>query len=423
MLIICKGCKKFVDTDKHDFCPKCGSNFNYGENLKADNHTADYEEYERNRNAERRAAAENKSNNRRLNTEAETKRRLRNASNKRDEKKNGAIGCFVAVVFVIIMFGKLIGSAGESFESFFSSFDEDLGEVGRVIDDYIEQEVSDWESDTEIVCITVGYGETAYRENINVTCDGAFYTPEEVVDRLPDGYTCVTFHLLIEKLSGTGNVFYFNNAVKLYTGLEECEQVISYELMNASAEVIDEPGYYDGYVSFIVPADAEEFSLIWYNNTEIVIKREDFEGDFGEYTDESDDYSEDYEEDTSENEADAVGLGGFSYIGDCMFACTDMKRTEIELIPPSEGYMYVSFALSLVNTSDSICYVSPTVECLADGEETTMIYFSDDPLFMPFTLEGYEMYEGWACFEVPEDTEVFGIYYDDAVIEIENTLY
>ena len=25
MFIICKSCKKLVDTNKHDFCPKCGS--------------------------------------------------------------------------------------------------------------------------------------------------------------------------------------------------------------------------------------------------------------------------------------------------------------------------------------------------------------------------------------------------------------
>ena len=47
MLIICKSCKKIIDTDKHDFCPKCGSNFNYGDNLTVTNHTEDYEEYER----------------------------------------------------------------------------------------------------------------------------------------------------------------------------------------------------------------------------------------------------------------------------------------------------------------------------------------------------------------------------------------
>ncbi len=36
MLKICKSCKALVDTNKHDFCPKCGANFNFDERTKLD---------------------------------------------------------------------------------------------------------------------------------------------------------------------------------------------------------------------------------------------------------------------------------------------------------------------------------------------------------------------------------------------------
>lgn len=31
MKVVCKSCKKQIDTEKHDFCPKCGANLSEAE--------------------------------------------------------------------------------------------------------------------------------------------------------------------------------------------------------------------------------------------------------------------------------------------------------------------------------------------------------------------------------------------------------
>lgn len=421
MLIICKSCKKLIDTEKHDFCPKCGANFNYSDNLNGDTKVEDYKEYERNRDIERSYPQNHNHNAQKANTKLETKRRIRNNVNKQDGKKNGCIGCFVALIFIFIAGGSLIVPELDAvFEAFGGDFsnpvEEDTGYKPALVTtfDYISSyPYIDFEAieDNFIEKIAVGYGETAYRENINVTCDEVSVAPDAEV---PEGYTPLSFHLIIEKLSGSDNVFYFDVGTKLYADGEECMDVFSYTLDEISADTIDEPGWYDGYATFMVPNEAETFSLVWYNNTEIIIKNDG-------YTEGNDNYGYD-EYGQPLDETVRAGFYEEVYIGDTVFMCTDFKETFIDFMPASDGNMYVSFGLSLLNLGDGTEYVSSFVDCYADGEACTAIYFSDDPLFMPFDLEPYELVEGYACFEVPEDTKIFEIHYDNAVIEIENTL-
>ena len=109
MFIICKSCKKLVDTNKYDFCPRCGSNFNYGDNLTVANHTEDYEEYERRMAEQQRAAVENRMNNPKELTRKETQRRLKNQANQAQGKKNGCSGCVAAVIVAFCFLGGLMG--------------------------------------------------------------------------------------------------------------------------------------------------------------------------------------------------------------------------------------------------------------------------------------------------------------------------
>lgn len=103
MLIICKSCKKLVDTEKYDFCPKCGANFNYSDNLNGDAAAENRKEYERNRNIERSYNRNNNYNAPKENIKLKTKYNTGNNVNNQNNNKKGCGGCLIAFIVVIII--------------------------------------------------------------------------------------------------------------------------------------------------------------------------------------------------------------------------------------------------------------------------------------------------------------------------------
>ena len=410
MFIICKSCKKLIDADKHDFCPKCGANFSYADNLNGGTNSEDYKEYENNRNIERSYPENHNYNAQRENTRLETKRRIRNNANKQDGKKNGCIGCFVAVIFIFIAGSSLITSEFDDLfeESFRTPVREDeVYEIPQMTTYDYEEFYSNYyfdelEGNDDIRKLTVGYGETAWLDDVCVTCDEVAVVDD--VD-VPTGYTPLSFRLYIEKFSGEGNVFYVRAGTKLYADGEECMDIYSYHYDGISADTISAPGIYNAYVTFIVPNDTEIFTLQWYENTEIVIENDGY---------------------TAETEGTVVnGFYEEAYINNISIMCTDLKEMQIDYLPPADGYMYAGFGLCLTNHGEESEYVTAYTECFADGEECAMSFVFDDPSFMSMgieLLEFLETYEGYVCFEVPKDAEKFELHYENVVIEIENTL-
>lgn len=237
MLIICKSCKKVIDTDKHDFCPKCGANFNYNKNLTAVNHTEDYEEYERSRAEAQRAAVENRADPTKINTRRETQRRLKNASNKADGKKNGCIGCFGVLIAMVVIFSEVLEDSGESFETFLNSFSDELGIVGELADKYIDEETAAFTTayevspaetleppyEDEIVYDENGYviastGETVYMEDYSITLSEISEYKNDVLEA-PEGYAYLSFTLKLTNTSDSTRFFY--ESISLHA-MEDC---------------------------------------------------------------------------------------------------------------------------------------------------------------------------------------------------------
>lgn len=221
MLIICKSCKKLIDTDKHDFCPKCGSNFNYGENLTAANHTADYEEYERRMAEQQRAAVENRMSSTKQATRKETQRRLKNQANQATGKKNGCIGCFVAVLVVFVMGMSFLSEIDFDFSELLG---DEYGAVAETVSSYIEEEIPDnyyvelpdisdyIETDTEYTepdnyeYIYGALNIPAYTDTYTLTLTEVSVYENEFITA-DEGNMYVSFNLVLENITGDSRLY------------------------------------------------------------------------------------------------------------------------------------------------------------------------------------------------------------------------
>lgn len=215
MLIICKSCKKLVDTDKHDFCPKCGSNFNYGENLTVTNHTEDYEEYERRMAEQQRAAVENRMSNTKQATKKETQRRLKNQANQAQGKKNGCSGCVAAIVIAVFGFGVLSGIIEEGDIDLDELFTDEYSTAAQTtayeapvisfdVPDYVDIESSDDDYTYPQFALP---RETAYTDKYSFICteikeyENDYFKPDE-------GYKYLSFTFKLENTTDSARFYY-----------------------------------------------------------------------------------------------------------------------------------------------------------------------------------------------------------------------
>lgn len=292
MLIICKSCKKLVDTDKHDFCPKCGSNFNYGENLKIENHTEDYEEYERRMAEQQRAAVENRMNNTKQATKKETQRRLKNQANQAQGKKNGCSGCVAAIVIAVFGFGVLSGIIEESDFDIDEFLNEEFGTVQQTTaytvpeipdiyydlpefsDNYTDSQTTEEDSPSYLV----GVGETAYTEKYALTCTEVSLYENEFLPA-DEGYRYISFTLSLENTTDSSRM-YFGNIRCI--SIEECAQA-GFSGIFFPGE-LEAGGVYEKSVIFQVPEEEYFYDIYFDNEVIIYTSVADIEGYFDEYT-------------------------------------------------------------------------------------------------------------------------------------------
>lgn len=310
MLFICKSCKKIVDTNKHDFCPKCGANFNYSEGLDGGTRTEDYAEYERNREHEeemRRAEQQNRrieeqnkqaeqqyqnisqphNHNHGATLRAqqyETKRRMRAQANKQEGKKSGCIGCF-SVIFIIAMaildiFSVDFGDLADKFTGN-SEYNDTYTQIGAYVDDYIDEETGDFFNEVttaytdstpdEVIgdgMITLGLNEFVAMERYIFGCDEvreghvSLFEPDE-------GYMFVAFHFQIDSIHS--DTMYFYGYPTLYADGIEMEFVALAEEPLFMAGEMAPYTTYDGYMTYQVPVDTKVFEIVYNNEIKIVI--------------------------------------------------------------------------------------------------------------------------------------------------------
>ncbi|MBR4111472.1 MAG: hypothetical protein IKK53_00405 [Ruminiclostridium sp.] len=277
MFIICKSCKKLVDTNKHDFCPKCGSNFNYGDNLTVANHTEDYEEYERRMAEQQRAAVENRMNNTKQATRKETQRRLRNQANQAQDKKNGYSGCVAAIIVIIFGFGVVSGIVEEGdidLESLLWGEYADehetpvytTPEISVDVPDYIDIETlpDDYaDNDAEYTRYVIK-GETAYTENYSLTCTEIAGYENEVLPP-SEGNRYISFTMVLENTTDSERFFY--NSPSCVTEYGDATPAM-FTGMFLPGRL--EPGQtYESTVTFEVPEGAMYFDI--YYGDDVVI--------------------------------------------------------------------------------------------------------------------------------------------------------
>lgn len=272
MLIMCKSCKKLVDTNKHDFCPRCGSNFNYGENLKAVNNTADYEEYEHRMEEQQRAAVENRINNPKELTAKETQKRLKKQEDKAQGKKNGCIGCFAVVLFLAVAFGTILSDEDIDLDELFADDYEAAVSVTVPEDDIYTEFVPD-EYDDYTYTQFILPGGTAYTENYTFSCTGVaeyeneFFKPDE-------GCKYISFTFKLENITDTTR-FYYDSPVCMADGEEAAMAAFGGLFIPGQLE----PGeVYEGTVVFQMPEHALFYDIYYGDDVVVYASISDIEG-------------------------------------------------------------------------------------------------------------------------------------------------
>lgn len=430
MKIICSSCKKIVDTEKHDFCPKCGANFNYSDNLKSGARTEDYDEYERirqennirmaeaqaeqARNAHESAeqARKNAAQARRAAMHTETKRRHTANNHRHEGKKNTGCGCLATIGMLIIFFSAIASEIRENGGDFFEAVSDEL-------QSYIESETEDFYSNSDDYYmdgyIQIGVSEWIYDIDYGFCCDKVIPAADI---RSAEGYMNVSFRLNIENCRDDREEYYYSSIVKCYADGEACEEQINpdYEFDMFMPGFLSRNQVHTGYVTFSIPVDAETISLV-YENTEVVIENvymyaEEWKAAVLSKEEEERAF---YEE-ISSGEYTELEFGEYGTTDEgFIFCCNDIKEPEVAFVPPAEGYMYVSFGFEIINDTNGYQYYFSYPQCYADGEQGSVSAFSGDTLFIPGELEPAEEYSGYMCYEVPIDTEVFEIIYQDCV--------
>ena len=103
--------------------------------------------------------------------------------------------------------------------------------------------------------------------------------------------------------------------------------------------------------------------------------------------------------------------------------CDDYEKIDRYPFTPTDGYMYVSFHLTVKNTGIGKVNTTSDVVCLADGVITSQTWDSDRKELPDTTLPAGVSAEGYMCYEVPVDAEEFQLIYGDIIyITIPNTL-
>lgn len=282
MKIICGCCKKIIDTEKHDFCPKCGANFNYSQALNVNTNTQQYEENQERINEERRNAVENKVNKRVRNTPAPN-----NSVGKKNGKGGCCAGCFVALVIFFSVGVAVISDLSDEFD--FESMFEEIHDTYTdpeytTTDDYkkpdeskpediVTEDTKPEEKPEEKPDVRpeitnpdnfILTGETAYADDYSVTCtEVSFY--ESMIATPPEGVWYVAFDITIKNTTEKKQFYY--PSIKCFVDDTRCNVLyLTGMFMPGELEADEE---YSKRVIFEVPEDSIYFDI--YVGDEVAI--------------------------------------------------------------------------------------------------------------------------------------------------------
>jgi len=337
MKIICNSCKAIIDTEKHDFCPKCGANFVYGERLKVDQSANVRDEaLAQSEELNRRQVEQQIENNERIShneahninqapppmrndidlnaqREAHRKYHQKNAANKANNKatgkKNGCVGCFAVAIFFIFGMGTVFEDTGEdisdimeniedAFEDFVKeetagttafNWDDEIPAVLTAMPDRLEEIVnSTTTEEIDYTPNTALTGETVYTDTYSITLNEiALYENQYFV--APEGYVYMSFNLSLQNISDR-DIFYYDILTLEADGLE-CAAATFAGIFLPGELAPDE--IYEETVIFQIPADAIFLDLHYGDDVTLyglTYDVEGFEPDFGYDYEETDQY-------------------------------------------------------------------------------------------------------------------------------------
>lgn len=290
MKIICGCCKKIVDTEKHDFCPKCGANFNYSQALSVSSNAQEYEKHEEKLNEQRRNVAQNS-----INNPKKTAPVNQNTPNGKKKSKGGCCaGCFVALIIFLSVGFVIISDLAEEldFESFFEEVHDTYIDTDSTTPDYdyekpdeskpaepTPDETTPDETDPEDDYsnihpdIIIFKGETAEMENYSVTCNKVSVYENKFVEA-PEGSKYISFDLSICNITETNQLLY--PSLRCFADGEACT-VLYLTGVFFPGEL--EPGEeYNKSIVFEVPEDAVSYELYINNSVGIFTTIADVDG-------------------------------------------------------------------------------------------------------------------------------------------------
>ncbi|MBQ8614325.1 MAG: DUF4352 domain-containing protein [Ruminiclostridium sp.] len=264
MKIRCSNCKAKIDTEKYDFCPRCGAGFSYKE--------AAAEEPEP-EEAEKAAARARKKEAQKANREAELMEKRKRQSRDRNDGNTAviALGGLAVIVFFVLNWISAFYGNDEPVKSDEERLEDYFG--GTTYVTFVNPFETTPEETTEPplpeVMYTAGLGEEAFTGEYGITCTG--FRKEEHEALPPDeGMEYVSFGLSLKNY--TDSTLSFDMAVSCYADGEKATAVFFLTDEPFRPDTLAKGKVYSGRVCYEVPENTESFELHCGGSEDITIK-------------------------------------------------------------------------------------------------------------------------------------------------------
>ncbi len=379
MLKICKSCKALVDTNKHDFCPKCGANFNFDERKHIEN-SQHNEKVEEKFAKQRREAVEKQMRNR---------KELHLDYNK-DEQ-----------------------------------FEKELAQRRR---DAVESQMVP-PKDTQPKYDPYKYSSHSNQQSVQ---------PSQTIPEAPKpvNHTNGTMPTAPKPANQSQRTEAEQKLVSTISEvkeqkIEQIRQRTNYKSAQHSSPTPQNTYNYGNQGSYKTnkPNDKDKKGNGFKGCATIIIALctvfPVITNCIADISEEEDyDYSVEYTYPPAvqaEKEYDIIY--GEDKTKDFEIKCFDMLEVSESYYEPEEGYINVAFGLAIENTGSETLDIFDMVECWVDGEKMSVAYSPDYLFFSIPDLAVGEIYEGYTAFEIPKTAKVIKLTYEKAELRVDNIFY
>lgn len=363
MLKLCKSCKALVDTNKHDFCPKCGANFNYDERKNVE------------KNLHHEKADEQLAQQRREAVEKQMK-----------EPKELKI----------------------NHDEY--SYNSGLNDVSERADEQLAQQRRDAVEKQMIP-----------PKDTNPKIDPYKYNPHQDSNIPKQTSTIASVQPEPVKPIKQGNNTY-NQPTSSFPEQSVFEHNQSAPEVNPVGGESKKKKGCGWAVMIIIFGFISIFGGIISEVADVLTSHDNTFYDETDNTTPYDEWNRDeYAENTpppaniTENPIPSELLEnayGYDYTDTYYLVATEVKEAQV-MFEPGEGNMFISIRFNIKNIGNNGQLHFSYPRCFTDGEERDIVFASSDPIFLPGELSPDDEYEGYVCYEIPRNADVISVIYRD----------